>query len=394
MVVLSNNDGCAIARSAEAKRMGVKMGQPFFQFQHLVKQGLIVRSANFPLYANLSERIVSVLETLAFDVVPYSIDESFLDLTGISSDLTAYGQYIRNIVYRHTRMPVGVGVAETKTLAKAANWATKHFPAFKGVVSIYQQPERRAKMLSMMPVGEVWGVGKQMTRHFESMKIKNAYQLSQMDPEKVRKQFNVVIARTVAELQGIESVEWESDIDTNRQIISSKSIGTKTDDKHILFSAITRHVSNACKKLRKQNAVAQYFSLFYRTSRFNTAESEYSVSESLPLSTATDDTREFLKLAHKIFDETYRKGFRYAKAGCVLSSITPKSQQQSDLFCNDEKTKQSEKTMNVLDALNAKFGKSTIRFGGEDLNCASEAKSQWRSQNYMSDWADIPKLSV
>jgi len=335
LIVLSNNDACAIARSKEAKQMGIKMAQPYFQFRDLQKKGLLVRSANFSLYTNLSERIRAVLETLSPSVVPYSIDESFLDLTTLPIiELESYAKTIQQTVLKQTGMPVGVGVAESKTLAKAANWAAKKYPKTGGVVSIAGEVDKRERMLKIMPVGEVWGVGRATTKKLATMGVESALDLAKLDPKEMREQFSIVLSRTIDELNGVEALEWDPDYSLNKQIIASRSLGKRTDDPEVLFAAISNHIARASKKLREQDAVCKSMSVYIRTNVSNSTikNGQSNRMETVSFVQPTSDNRILLHQAKKVFDIIYRAGYQYAKAGVTLQEILPSSEVQVDLF--------------------------------------------------------------
>jgi DNA polymerase V len=389
LVILSNNDGCAIARSAEAKAMGIKMAQPYFQFKHLEKQGLMIRSANFSLYTNLSERIRSVLETLCPDVVPYSIDESFLDLTGFKLDeLESYGRYIKQTVFRCTHMPVGVGIADSMTLAKAANWAAKKYTATGGVVSIAGDKAKRERLLKVMPVSEVWGCGKQTAQKLSQHGIITAYDLAQLNQLEMRDRYGVVLTRTIKELNGEEALEWAPDHSQSKQIIASRSLGEKTDNPEILFAAISAHVSRASKKLRAQNAVAHAITVYLHSSEFSDYKKAH-LSETIKLVEPSSDNRILLNIASRAFDKVYQSGYRYAKTGVTLSNIISNSDIQTDLFSEQHDEKNTE-LMNALDSLNGRYGLGTIKMGAEVTNNLWRSNSEWKSQNFTGSWDELP----
>jgi DNA polymerase V len=389
LVILSNNDGCAIARSAEAKALGIKMAQPYFQFKHLEKKGLIVRSANFPLYTNLSERIRSVLETLCPDVVPYSIDESFLDLTGFKLDeLENYGRHIKQTVFKCTHMPVGVGIADSMTLAKAANWAAKKYSATGGVVSIAGDKDKRERMLKLMPVGDVWGCGKQTTKKLNELGVITAYDLAQLNELEMRDRYGVVMTRTIKELNGEEALEWDPDHSQSKQIIASRSLGEKTDNPETLFSAISAHVSRGSKKLRAQDAVALSITVYIHSSEFIENQKVH-LSETIKLVEPSADNRILLNAARRGFDKIYRRGYRYAKTGITLSNIVSNSDIQTDLFSEQPDEKNTE-LMSALDSLNGRYGLGTIKMGAEVTSNAWRSNSEWKSPNFTGSWDELP----
>jgi DNA polymerase V len=393
LVVLSSNDGCAIARSVEAKALGIKMAAPYYEFRHLEgSRGLIVRSANFSLYTNLSERIRSILETFTPSMVPYSIDESFLDFTGLEHfGLETYAHQIRSAVLQQTGMPTGIGIGTSKTLAKAAQWATKQYPATRGVVDIATDPKRRKRLLDIMPVGEVWGVGKATATKLEKRGITCAGQLAQSDPATIKQHFGVMLSRTAMELQGVPVLAWEEDYQVSQQIIASRSLGEKTDDRETLFASIAHHVERGARKLRAQKASAQQICVSFRTNAFASQDRQYAPSVSATLIRPTADSSMLVAKAKQLFDQAYRPGYRYGKTGIVLSGIELEARRQEDLFAEqDEAAEGNDSLMNAFDAINQRFGLGTLTVGSVKQGGDWQPKAEMRSPNYTGDWGQLP----
>ncbi len=390
LVIAGSNDSMIVARSYEAKALSIKMAEPYFKVQHLEKRGLVRRSANFPLFTNISQRVTTTLDEFSLSVMPYSIDESFFLLNEEEpGGLESYGRLIKNTVLKRTGQPICVGISETRTLSKAANYSAKKYPATGGVVNIYGNPNKRKRMLTVMPVGEVWGCGKATTQKLNDLGVMTALDLAELDPEEAQSKFNINLRRTIQELNGMEVVEWEPDLVINKQIIATRSLGTKTSDRAALISSIAAHVSRATLKLRKQKAAANMISLFIQTSLFAKNEPSYSKEISTKLSYATSDSRVLLKTATEMFDEIYRPGFKYSRTGITLSNIVPESEIQNDLFSDNEADDKNKSLMEALDSLNNRFGQGTLKLGAESMSDKWKPQSNWKSPDYTGSWDEL-----
>ncbi|MDH5434047.1 MAG: Y-family DNA polymerase [Gammaproteobacteria bacterium] len=393
LVVLSNNDGCAIARSKEAKQMQIKMGQPYFEIKHLQRKGLLIRSANFSLYTNLSERIRSILENLSPSVVPYSIDESFIDLSGIElKSLEEYGRIIKNTIYQQTSMPVGVGIAETKTLAKAANWAAKKYSKTNGIVNIAGDAAKRKRLLNIMPVNEIWGIGRALSRRLNHTNITTALELSQLNPSLIQQHYGVVLSRTIQELNGIEVLEWQPDYSLNKQIIASRSLSQKTGDRAILLTAIANHVSRGTKKLRAQQGVAKSVSVFLRTNKHIRKNDHHKFSCNVELLHPSSDNRLFLQAARKAFERIYSPHQQYVSCGIAIHDIVSVKNLQLDLFSTQTIDTKTTLLMGLLDQLNRRFGQGIVQYGSESVSRQWKSRSEWRSPDYTGNWDELPRV--
>ena len=393
LVVLSSNDGCAIARSAEAKALGIKMAAPYHEFRHFEQShGLVVRSANFSLYTNLSERIRTILETFAPSIVPYSIDESFLDLTGFEHQgLERYAGRIRRAVLQQTGMPTGIGIGTTKTLAKAAQWGTKQYPATGGVIEIVTDPARRERFLKIMPVAQIWGVGRATSTKLERAGISTAAQLANLDPAVARVQYGVRMGRTVAELRGVSALPWEDDHQVNQQIIASRSLGEKTGDRATLFASIVHHIERAARKLRCQQASAQQLSISIRTNPFSCQDRPCARTLAVMLPQPTANSSQLVTKARQLFDEIYRPGYLYAKTEIILSAIQLDAHRQADLFTGVSDKHQGNKClMGVLDAINQRYGPGSLTVGSRHQGGNWQPRAEMRSANFTGSWDELP----
>ncbi|HBI11902.1 MAG TPA: DNA polymerase V subunit UmuC, partial [Franconibacter pulveris] len=351
VVVLSNNDGCIISRSAQAKRLGVQMGAPYFQQKALLeREGVVVFSSNYALYGDMSQRVMTTLEAMCPRVDVYSIDEAFADLSGIG-DLETFGRAIRDTVYQHTRLTVGVGIAPTKTLAKLANHAAKTWTKTGGVVDL-SNPLRQRKLMALLPVSDVWGVGRRLSARLNAMGIENALQLAQSDIGFIRKNFSVVLERTVRELRGESCLAFEETPATKQEIISSRSFGTKVSEYKAVREGICTWAARAAEKLRAERQYCRYVSAFLKTSPHDAHAPYYSNRAGITLSTPTHDTRDILAAAVRCLEAIWREGLHYQKAGVMLGDFFSQGVAQLNLFDPYAPKANSEALMTVMDKLN------------------------------------------
>ena len=391
VVVLSNNDGCVVARSKEVKQLGIKMGVPFFKLQdEVARYGIVAFSSNYALYADISNRVMTTLEELSPKLEIYSIDEAFLDLTGVNHccELTAFGQQIRKIIYQWIGISVGVGIAPTKTLAKLANHAAKTYPATQGVVDL-TDPARQRKLMAITPVDEVWGVGRKLSQHLKAIGIDTALQLANVEPAWIKKQFNVVLERTVRELNGQSCLKLEDVTPVKKQIISSRSFGERIMDKQTMSEAIASYASRATEKLRQQKQYACSLSVFIRTNPFSENESYYSNHATYQFPIPTDDTRDMLDQAKVLLDMIWRQGYRYMKGGVMLNDFYDAGVYQPDLFCEQSIKTNSKALMRVLDKINHS-GKGKVWFAGEGITKSWGMKREHLSPAYTTNCKELP----
>lgn len=380
VVVLSNNDGCVIARSAEAKALGVKMGEPYFKQKDLFRRcGVVCFSSNYELYADMSQRVMSTLEELSPRVEIYSIDEAFCDLTGVRNcrNLTDFGREIRQTILQRTHLTVGVGIAQTKTLAKLANHAAKKWQCQTGGVVDLSNQERQRKLMAALSVDEVWGVGRKISKKLEAMGIKTVLDLADTDIRFIRKHFNVVLERTVRELRGESCLELEEFAPAKQEIICSRSFGERITDYDTMRQAICSYASRAAEKLRGEHQYCRFISAFVKTSPFALNEPYYSNSASVKLLTPTQDSRDIINAATRCLDAIWQEGYRYQKAGVMLGDFFSCGVAQLNLFDENAPRPGSEKLMAVLDMLNGREGRGTLYFAGQGI------QQQWKMQRGM-----------
>lgn len=395
VVVLSNNDGCVIACSTEAKALGVNMGAPYFKQKDLFRHyGVFCFSSNYELYADMSSRVMSILEELSPRVEMYSIDEAFCDLTGVRNcrDLTDFGREIRATILQKTRLTVGVGIAQTKTLAKLANHAAKKWQEQTGGVVDLSNMERQRKLMAALPVDEVWGVGRRISKRLDSMGIKTVLELADTDIRFIRKHFNVVLERTVRELRGEPCLALEEFAPDKQEIICSRSFGEKLTDYNAMREAICTYASCAAEKLRREHQYCRFISTFIKTSPFVLNEPYYGNSASIKLLTPTQDSREIIAAATRSLDAIWRAGLRYQKAGVMLGDFFSSGVAQLNLFDDNRPRCNSDKLMNVLDTLNAEKGKGTIYFAGQGIQQPWAMKRDMLSPRYTTRYSDLLRV--
>lgn len=394
VVVLSNNDGCVIARSAEAKPF-VKMGEPYFKQKDMFRRhGIIAFSSNYELYADMSNRVMTTLEELSPRCEIYSIDEAFCDLTGVRNcrDLIDFGREIRETVLRRTHLTVGVGIAQTKTLAKLANHAAKQWQRQTGGVVDLSNLERQRKLMALLPVDEVWGVGRRISKKLEAMGINTVLQLADTDIRFIRKHFNVVLERTVRELRGEPCLGLEEFAPVKQEIVCSRSFGGRITEYHEMRQAICSYASRAAEKLRGEHQYCRFISAFVKTSPFALNEPYYGNSASVKLLTPTQDSRDIIEAATKCLDAIWKDGHRYQKAGVMLGDFYSQGVAQLNLFDDNAPRQNSEKLMEVLDHLNAKDGRGTLYFAGQGMQTAWLMKREMLSPRYTTRYSDLLKV--
>lgn len=403
VVVLSNNDGCAVARSDEAKALGIKMGAPWFEIRDLAQTaGLVALSSNYALYADMSDRVASLVAGFGPQHEVYSIDESFVDLTGVRGDLVARGLRMRERILRWTGIPSCIGIGPTKTLAKLANHIAKSaerkpgsYPTHHARVchlGVFPKLELEA-LLAMTPASEIWGVGRQLTAQLAEGGITNALQLARLDPALVRRKWSVVLERTVLELNGLACIALEDAPPNKQEIACTRSFGQPVTQLQALIEAVSEFSSRAAIKLRQQNDLASTVQTFIRTSPFRRGQPQYSRAATVPLRRPTADTRQLVAAAVIGLKSIYQPGYNFAKAGVMLLDLQPVHVQQGELLLEDEVLPDQGHLMQTLDRLNVCFGKKTVVLGSAGLPAATrhwEMRQDRRTPHYTTRWADLP----
>ena len=387
VVVLSNNDGCVVARSAEVKALGtIKMGVPVFQIKdEITKHNIEVFSSNYTLYADMSHRVMSILRSLSPGLEIYSIDEAFIDVRGIP-DLIEFGMMVRNTVKKWTGITVAVGMAPTKTLAKLANYGAKKFSGTGGVVDL-RDPERQQKLMAMTPVGEIWGVGRRTTKALKALGIETALQLRDADVQDVRRRFSVVLARTVTELRGTPCIELEDQPAPKQQIVTSRSFGQRITTLDAMRQAISEYTERACAKLRSGGQYARAITVFIETSRFlKDEDGRYANQVTGNLAHHSDDNFQFAKLAQQLLERIWRDGYEYNKGGVILGDFSRTRQRQVGLF--EKPVRDNSSVMAAIDTINSRIG--MVRFATSSGYQHWAMRRDSLSPAYTTRWSDLP----
>lgn len=396
VVVLSNNDGCIVARSAEAKALGVPMGQPWYQVRAAAQRhGIVPRSSNYALYADMSRRVVEVLTAFAPEIEVYSIDESFLALDTVAPDARlAHAAALRERVRHWLGLAVCVGIAPSKTLAKLANHCAKQGLASRDGVCDFSAlpPAALDALLARLPVGEVWGVGRRLAPRLEAEGLANVRALRDADPARLARRHSIVLERIVHELRGVSCLDLEDVAGARQQILRSRSFGSRIYAVAELREAVSHHVAHAAEALRAQGSLAGALAVSLRTG-WHAAENErYIAHLGRPLAPATDDTRILTTAALRLVDTLYRPGYAYAKAGVLLSELCPRRPRQPDLFAAPDSSPASARLMQTLDGINARWGRDTLRLAAEGTTQAWQMKRAHLSPRYTTDWKGLPAV--
>lgn len=395
VVVLSNNDGCVIARSAEAKKLGIKMGDPFFKMRDLFdKHNIVTFSSNYALYADMSSRVMTVLEEMSPAVEVYSIDEAFMNLQGVSNcqNLEEFGREVRAKVLQWTGLTVGVGIAPTKTLAKLANHAAKKWTKTGGVVDLSLLARQR-KLMALVDAGDVWGVGRRISKKLNDMGIKTALQLADAPTPLIRKHFNIVLERTVRELRGEPCLELEEFAPTKQQIVCSRSFGDRVTEYELMREAICSHAVRAAEKLRGERQYCRHISAFVKTSPFAVNEVYFGKTAGTKLQIPTQDSRDIVAAATKCLDAIWQDGHRFQKCGVMLGDFYSQGVAQLGLFDEYKPRSNSEQLMTVLDGINHS-GKGRVWFAGQGIQKTWEMKRQMLSPAYTTRFSDLMRVKV
>lgn len=392
VVVLSNNDGCVIAQSKEAKALiELWMCRPWFEIQEDAKRlGIIAFSSNYELYANMSNRFMSTLSQFAPRQEVYSIDESFLDFTGMHRDWLAYGKEIKDTVLQWTKLPICAGFGRTKTLAKLANHCAKKMPDMHGVCDLVTMPAKELDdiMLSL-PVSKVWGVGSRLEKRLNDLGVDNVLRLKRADPKRVRDKFGVVLERTVRELNGEPWLTLEEMLPQAKQVMSSRSFGNRLSTYNELVEPISFHASNATQRMRTKGLYANAVLVFIQNSPHDQAE-YYGPSLVIPLPAPTNNMMQITNAALWGLKKIYKKEVYYLKGGVMLMDLVPAGSQQTDLFGYAKQDEKSSNLMSTIDRINSKYSRGTIKLASEGIDKYWAMRRNLKSPDYTGTWAEIP----
>ncbi|HKK20438.1 MAG TPA: Y-family DNA polymerase [candidate division Zixibacteria bacterium] len=393
VVVLSNNDGCIVARSNEAKALGVGMGEPYFKYKETIEKNHVrVFSSNYTLYGDMSSRVMSTLAGCTPQIEVYSIDEAFLNLAGCEhihgyGSLEEFARAIRATVLQWTGIPVSVGIAGTKTLAKLANHLAKKSEKSGGVLSLVDSPYMD-RALEKTPVIDIWGVGRASAEKLIKLGITNAKMLRDADSSAVKSRMGVCGLRTAAELKGLSCYDLVDEIEPRKGIISSRSFGNRVETLEALEQAVASFVCIAAEKLRDQKSAAGSISVFIHTSPFLRADRKYSNSTTMHLPQAGNDTGELIHYAHAGLRKIFREGYRYQKAGVRLDNIVPCQTVQANLFDSPNRSRR-DRLLKTIDYLNAQMGSGTLKYAAQGHSQTWRTKCELRSPRYTTSWDEL-----
>lgn len=393
VVVLSNNDGCIIARSNEAKALGIPMGAPLYQYRdQLSRHRVAIFSSNYTLYGDISQRVMSALRLFCADVEVYSIDEAFLQFHGGPSDLYCHAQELRQKIHTWIGIPVSVGIAPTKTLAKIANRVAKRQAVAQGVFDL-RDVAQQVSVLEQCATQDIWGIGSRLAERLKALGIVNALQLRDYPKKILRQQFGVVVERTALELQGIPCLSLEMS-KPRKNIIASRSFGQYLTELDDLATAVSHHTARACVRLREQHSLAQAIQVFITTNPFQTKNPHYQNSKIQTLVSPTADTSLWIHAAKKALQCIYRPGFAYHKAGIMLMDIMPATLQQQDCFIDSNeqarhKIFKRNQLLQLMDRLNDEQGSRSLFLAAEGMQQHWAMRAQQKSSRFTTDWQEL-----
>ncbi|MFW1970499.1 Y-family DNA polymerase [Acinetobacter bereziniae] len=397
VIVLSNNDGCAVARSQEAKDLGIKMGVPLFQIKDIVeKHNVVVLSSNYAVYEEMSNRFTRTIKTFVSekDVEVYSIDETFVELTSYKNqDLNLLVTLIKNTLLQWLGLPVCIGIGRSKTEAKIANHIAKKNKYLNGICNLHEMdPCSKETLFQQIDVSEVWGVGRKHSKKLHSLNIKSVFDLAVADPAFIQSQFSVVMKRTVLELQGTACIELEDVAPDKKQIVSSRSFGQRVTDKDALSEAMSSYIQNAVKKLRRQNGLTGCVIAFAHSNPFDTKKPFYKASVSVSFPEPTDSAAHIIKSVLRQIDKVYKEGVEFKKCGVILTCIESKSRYVPDLLADYDVIQRNENLQSVLEQVDERFGKK-LAIGPCLLKDRTWSMSREKlTQNYFS-WDGLLTVS-
>ncbi|GAB2796574.1 Y-family DNA polymerase [Halomonas shantousis] len=393
--VMSNNDGCVIARSQELKALGVEIGTPAFKIH---RRGVILLSSNYELYGDMSSRVQAVLEALSAGIEPYSIDEVFVRLDGFeAAALAAHCHALRRQVRQSTGLPVSIGVAPTRTLAKLASRAAKQVPAYGGVCILEAEGPVTQGLLQHVAPGDIWGIGRRLAESLYLLGLRTAWDLRNADPRHLRRRFSVTLERTLLELRGIPALELHDINDARQRIVTSRSFGQPTGELADLREAVREYGQRGAERLRQQGRLARAVLVFLRTNRHRQDLPQYLPSLAVELERPTDDSRPILAAARHALERIYRPHFSYMKAGVMLLDLIDTRRQQLSLLDTPQSAgerKRSETLMATLDELNRRMGRGTVRLGMASDDAAWQLRCAQRTPRWTTRWDEIPRIRI
>ena len=393
VVVLSNNDGCVISRSTEAKALGIKMGEPYFKVEKIVKKNNVkIFSSNYSLYGDISRRVMKTLKQFSSQIEIYSIDEAFLNLSSFKNeDLLEHGNKIRNTVLKWTGIPTSIGIATTKTLSKIANHIAKKEKS--GVINLINS-KHIDKILSKIKINDVWGVGRQLTKFYIKNEINTAYELKNVTNAWIKKNTNVFGSRTAMELRGIPCISLKTYEEKRKNCCVSRSFGRKVTTLEELSETITAHCLNAAEKIRLDRQTAKRITVFIRTNSFQKDKTYYANSKDMDLPIRTNDSIELVKQALIALKNIYKKGYRYQKAGIILSGLNDVDVYKKNLFSVINSEEKRKKLMKAIDYTNIKYGRQTLSIAQAGLKKKWNIRRQHFSKIDTASFNFLPVVRI
>lgn len=395
VISASNNDGCAIARSNEAKLppYNIKMGEPVFKLRERFKPDeLVILSSNYALYAQMSDRVAHIVSMFSPDWEIYSVDEMFLLWSGFEHmDATQYGHRLKDTILQWTGLPVCVGIASTKTLAKLSNHVAKKRNEYNGVCNFKAMTSQEVdNIMASLPVEETWGIGRQLSTKLKLLGINTVLDLKKSHRRTMRDKFSVVMTMVIAELNGEQCIELEQTPPNKQNIASTRSFGIPVNDLASLKESVALYTSQAAEKARQQGSYVNSITVFIQTSPFANRP-YYGNSETVALPSPSNDTRLLVRTALWILKRLYRPGYLYQKSGVMLNGLVSAAGVQQDLFFGNGNTKKSEKVMAALDSINQRYGRQTLKVASEGFNAPWKMKQEFKTPDYTCDWKGLIK---
>ncbi|HRJ84656.1 MAG TPA: Y-family DNA polymerase [Ignavibacteria bacterium] len=395
VVVLSNNDGCVVARSEEAKALGITMGIPYFKVKGIIESNNIrVLSSNYVLYGDMSERVMNLLAKFTPNIELYSIDEAFLDMKDISvNDYTAYGKEIRKTIFKNTGIPVSVGIARTKTLSKIANEYVKHNPRLNGVFDIVDFP-KMDKLLAHVPIHEVWGIGGAFGRMLMNRKILSAKDFRDASEFFIKDKMGIIGLRTKYELQGLSAVSLDEVLEPKKAIMSSRSFGMYVSELSELSEAISQYTIRAAEKLRQQQSCCNSINVFVMTNHYKLTDKQHAENKTITLPEPANYTPELIKYAVYLLRKIYKPGYNYIKAGVLLGNIVPETPVQLNAFLVNRDHDKRNRIMKAMDNINKTFGRDSLKVASSGIAQDWAMKRQHISQRYTTNWNELLTVNL
>lgn len=389
VIVLSNNDGCTIARTDEAKSLGIQMGDPFFKIKNLCQKNKVhVFSSNYALYGDMSKRIMQILSEYSPDMEVYSIDEAFLSFKGINQNHHTYSSLIQSTIKQCTGVPVSIGIGPTKVLAKVANqFAKKNKKITYGIFRMGLDKDSD-QILKLFPAKDIWGIGTQSANKLAQLNIHTAYDLKYSNKTLIQKHLTIVGKRIAEELMGIEHLNLETDILPKKQILCSRSFGKLVTNKIELQEAIAHHITTASEKLRRQNCIAHSLMVFIHTNPFSQSLKYYN-SVVINIESGSSHTARLIRLAQKGLEQIYRPGYEYKKAGIILMHLQSNTQPQQLNFFTEQDSEKSKKLMQTMDQINQQQGQGTLKYAACGTHQKWKMRAQMKSPNYTTKWSEL-----